>query len=355
MRSCSCIRTVIVAGSSAALSVLAEPHPIPPSKPESDLRLIERIDLLHEAACGYVLSWSEGVDGWLAERLRDPRTPDAARTPPLVFDEEQAEESEGSRLILSPIVETREYEGSKFGFKFRAKLSLPRFSERIDLILDSDYDDRDPTPELNKPRDIGLRSSDNGAANLRLKLDDVWKVKTALEAGLKFKPEPVPRLGARGRITWKKPWLTMRFTQRIFWETENGFGERSTLDFEQYEKSVYMRRLSTSVLWSEGSDGLQGGQTLQLYRYLSRRRAAGLILGVYGPLEPSAHVDTYSARVSWRQRIHRDWLFLEFEPGVDWPRDRDYQEVFIARLKFDIIFGDWIEGANGDRLRKRPK
>lgn len=348
---CFAIATVF----SAALSVLAEPTPIPPSRPESDLRLIERIDLLHESACGYLLSWSEGVDGWLAGQIRDPRTPNTTRTTPLVFDEEAAVESEGSRLILSPIVETREYEGFKFGLKFRAKLSLPRLSERIDLILDSDYDDRDPAPDLNKPRDIGLRSTDNGAANLRLRLDDVWKFKTALEAGLKFKPEPVPRLGARGRITWKKPWLTARFTQRVFWESEDGFGERSTLDFEQYKKDVYMRRLSTSVLWSEGSDGVQGGQTLQLYRYLSKRRAVGLILGVYGPLEPSAHVDTYSARISWRQRIHRDWLFLEFEPGVDWPRDRDYQDVFIARVKFDIIFGDWIEGANGDRLKKRPK
>lgn len=339
----------------ACVFARADAPVIAPSEPQPDLRWIERIDLLHEAACGYVLSWSEGVDGWLTGHLRDPRATTANPGSALVYTAQGAEDVEGSRIVVSPIIEVREYEGIEFGLKFKAKLRLPQFSERLDLIFDSDYDETDLTPDLNKPRDVGLQPGDSSAANLRLRLRDDWKIKTAVEAGLKFKPEPTPRLGVRGRVTWQKPWMTARFTQKFFWESGNGFGERSTLDLEQHKKDWYLRRSSTSVLWTENSDGVRGGQTFQFYRYLSQRRAVGLILGIYGPLEPSAHVETYSARISWRQRIHRDWLYLEFEPGVDWPRERDYVEVFLARLKFDIIFGDWIEGSNGDRQNKRSR
>ncbi len=337
----------------AAPGTWADMPPVAPSTPRPDRRWIDTIDRYHEAACGYVVSWGEGMDGWLADRLRDPRQSSDGNQPPLVYEPAQAEESEGSRVILTPVVEAREHSGPSVGLKLRAKLSLPRVSERVDLIFDSDFDDSDLTPNISRAGDVGQRTPDQGAATVRLRLNDVYKFKTSIDTGLKFKPEPVPRIGLRGRLTRPSTNLLARYTQIFFWDGKERLGLRSTLDLEQSKKNVYLRRSSTSIRWSEGSDGVRGGQTFQFYRFLSERRAIGLSIGAFGPLEPSAHVETYSARLSWRRRIHRDWLFMEIETGVDWPRERDYQEVYLARVKFDIVIGDWIEGPNGGRLKRQ--
>ncbi|HMP76650.1 MAG TPA: hypothetical protein PKE12_10180 [Kiritimatiellia bacterium] len=321
--------------------------PITPSRPKPDRSILDTLDRYHAAACSYVIGFGHGMDGWLSTRFRDPETRRRTQATTLLSTPEQLENVDGSRIILSPILEHRDGDGFQFGLKAKGRLHLPQLSERIELLFDSDFDDSDVTPAVSRANDTGLRSGDAGAATLRLRLSDDVKFKPSVEAGLKFKPEPVPRLGLRGRLTHRGDYLTTRFTQTFFWETEDGFGERSSLDFEQSRRNEFLRRLSTSVLWSEGSDGVRGGQTLQLYRFLSNRRAIGLKLGVEGPLEPSAHVETYSARVSYRQRVHRDWLFIEFEPGFDWPRDEDYDAIAVFRVKFDIVIGDWFENGNG--------
>ena len=318
-------------------------NPLAPSRPKTERPILDELDRYHEAASSYVIGFGAGMDGWLSSRFRDPQAREAALNPPLVYDPQQLDDMDGSRLVLSPILDVREGDGISGGIKLRARLRLPKFSERIDLLFDSDFDDADVTPAVSRGTDTGLRSGDSAAATLRVRLADDLRFRPSFEAGLKFKPEPVPRLGLRGRLIHRGDWMTTRLTQTFFWETEDGWGERSTLDFEQAEPNAYLRRLSTSVLWSEGSDGVRGGQTLQWYRYLSNRRAIGLKLGVEGPLEPSAHVQTYSARVSWRQKLNRDWLFIELEPGVDWPRDQDYETVALFRVKLDIVLGDWME------------
>lgn len=320
------------------------PAPVSPSVPRPEPNsFIDAIDRYHDAACSYVLGFGEGMDGWLAKRFRDPTRPAKEDHPPLVYDLDQLVNADGSRIVVSPIIDFREADGASLGLKVSGKLKLPRLSERLDLVFDSDYDETDLTPELTKARDVGLRSGDDGAASLRLRLDDNLKIKPSIEAGLKFKPEPVPRIGLKLRLANKNPEFTTRATQTFFWEREDGWGERTTFDVERGAKDEYLARLGTSLLWSEGSDGVRAGQTLQLYRFLSHRRAMGVKFGVYGPLEPSAYIETYSARLAWRQRVHRDWLFLEIEPGIDWPRDRDYEATPLVQVKLDIIFGDWVE------------
>jgi len=320
---------------------------IAPSRQNTGREFLDALDRYHEAASSYVIGFGEGMDGWLSNRFRDPETRGRTRQIPLVYDPQLLDDIDGSRVILSPIFDFREKQGLSPGLKAKGRLRFPQLSERIDLIFDSDFDDTDVTPAVARANDTGLRSGDAGAATLRLRLPDEFKFRTSIEAGLKFKPEPVPRLGVRLRLSKNGDWFNSRFTQTFFWETEDGWGERSSLDFEQIKPNAYLRRLSTSVLWSEGTDGVRGGQTLQLYRFLSNRRAIGLKLGVEGPLEPSVHVERYSTRVSWRQKVHRDWMFIEFEPGIDWPRDEDYEAVAVFRVKLDIVIGDWLEHGEG--------
>lgn len=309
----------------------------------------ERIDRAHDAACRLVLNWTEGVDSWLVARFDSRNTTADCPNgePPLVYRSTDAVEKEGSRIILSPVFDVRDYEGFSLGLKARARLKLPQLSRRLSLIFDSDYDDRDLTPDIAKSQDVGLRSGDRTAANLQYEFEDRWLFKTRLEAGLKFRPEPVPRIGVRGRLSRKVGPATSRFTQTFFWDGDYGWGERSSLDFEKRKRDLYYANLNANVLWAENSDGVQGGSTFQIYRFLNRSRAYGFIAGAYGPLEPRAYVDMYSVRLSWRQKLFRDWLFLEIAPGFDWPEKHDLKQVAIFQIKFDIVIGDWTERTNG--------
>lgn len=345
----SWIASVLLTASAAYASNTTHRLPIAPSRPRPvEPDWIETVDRYHDAASSYVVAFGEGMDGWLARRFQTPENRLKRQRPNLLYDPQQLMDAKGSRVVVSPALELQEADGASFGLRIKGRLMLPRFSDRLELVFDSDDDLTDVAPDLPLPREIGLRPSDEGSASLRYRLSDDLKFKPSLEAGLKFKPEPVPRLGLRLRLNTRRTWITTRLTQTFFWESQEGWGERTIFDLERARRDRYLCRLSSSVLWTENSDGLQGGQTFQYFRYLSGRRAIGLKLGAFGPLEPSAYVETYSAHLVWRRRVHRQWLFLELEPGIDWPRDRNFDATAIFRVKLDIIIGDWFENENGN-------
>ncbi len=325
----------------------AGPDQIAPSTPApAEESLLQQLDRYHEAASSHVVSFGEGMDGWLARRLSEPPSTgekDHARLIP----REESEGSEGSQITVSPSIFFRESDGLKFSLQARGRLRLPRFSERLELVFDSDDDDRTVTPESSRGADLGLRRGDDSTASLRYRFAEDWKFKPSIEAGLKFKPEPTPRLGLRLRLKRHFALLDARLTQSLFWDRGEGYGSRTTIGLEQYERDRYLRRFTTSLLWTEESEGAQGALSLQGFKYLSNRRAIGLKLGLNGPVEPSARVDLYSAHLVWRQRLHRDWVFLEIEPGVDWPRDRDYDAAPLIRVKLDLLFGRQFDSNGG--------
>jgi hypothetical protein len=267
----------------------------------------------------------------------------------MINDPRLVEEVNASRVKVSPAVSFREGEGAEFDVSFNAKLRLPRFSDRLELIVDSMSREESALDDLERERTSTRPQNDDsdGAAAIRYYLKETLNFKASVTAGLKFRPEPVPGLGLRLRLYRDFDNFTTRLTQSMFYETEDGFGEKTQFDLDQQERQNYLRRLTTTLLWSEVSDGVAAGQSFSYYKYLTRRRVAGFRVGVTGHIEPDAVVDNYNAQLTYRQRLHRDWLFLEIEPGVDWPRERDFEETPYLKVKFDIIFGDWGEKTGG--------
>lgn len=332
----SCVS--ILAGSAArARDILA------PSVPTSENSFINALDRYHEAASSWVISFGEGMDGWLDRRFQDPTKPNPAPRPPLVYGMEQLAHADGSRMILSPLFTRSETSGTKLGLRVSGRLALPRVSDRLDLVFDSDRDDNDLTPDVMNIKDTGIRSGADAQASLRYQLSRRMRFKPSLEAGLKFKPAPAPRLGLRLRLEHGEPSFTTRLTQKFYWESDDGWGERTSFDFDHGKKDNYLHRLNTTVLWSESSDGVQIGQTLQLFKFLSANRVTGAKLGWHGPLEPNTYVEQYNAHLYWRQRLHRNWLYLAIEPGLDWPKENDFKTSPFIQVALEIVFGDWIE------------
>ncbi|MDD5483519.1 MAG: hypothetical protein PHP98_07705, partial [Kiritimatiellae bacterium] len=55
------------------------------------------------------------------------------------------------------------------------------------------------------------------------------------------------------------------------------------------------------------------------------------------------HPDNFIERawfsIRYRRQIYKDWLYLEFEPGVYASREFDFKTEPVIRLKFEAVFG----------------
>lgn len=68
--------------------------------------------------------------------------------------------------------------------------------------------------------------------------------------------------------------------------------------------------------------------------------AIGWFCPVFGRKPPGVSEASYSAQLTYRQRIYKRWLFLEIEPGVEFPQVTDYEANPSSMSKLVILFGN---------------
>ena len=47
----------------------------------------------------------------------------------------------------------------------------------------------------------------------------------------------------------------------------------------------------------------------------------------------------YLLDLRYRRRIHHQWLYLEVQPAVHWPRERDFGSVYSLLGTLSVVFG----------------
>ena len=316
----------------------AAPAAARPAQPDDGLHPVQWLS-------ARVTGAGDRLDTFLANRFRAknarPDEPFAHSIGDPQEEEEDEEEVNRTYIRVSPGFEYLDGEGVTSFVRASLRLALPRTAERVQLVFDSFDDDHDVVDStLQRPALTDASSEDGGQTlSLRLSLHKTLHTRATFDTGLRFQPEPDPRLRFRYRMWTQAGPVIVRGVQSIFWEPEDGFGEKTQLDIEHGQATQRLVRASTSVLWSETSEGVQGGEVLSYSHTLGHRNAIGLSLGASFPLEPPVAVEKYTAQLPYRHRLHGHWLFMELTPGVDFPRARDFKVTPFIMLKFSLIFG----------------
>ena len=299
-------------------------------------------DRHHHHFSTWFLKTADSLDRYLEELLTPPERRKPETFDQFLGDRRFLQPEQKSRLRLSPGLSLKDTEDVDVGMKVSAQLDLPRMEDRLDIIIQNFTEDPGVIDEVRNSRfaQTPLEEQSSGSVGLRLRGKQTDHLRTWVDGGLSFRPEPIPKVRGSLRLENKGEHWGARATQSVFWNSRDGFGEKTWFDLDYREKGVHLERLTTSVLWSETSDGVQAGQSLNVYRYLSRKRLIGGKVSATGYLEPTASMFKYTVAGLWRTAIHRNWIYMEIEPGVEFPDDRDWKETPFINIQFDILLGD---------------
>lgn len=293
----------------------------------------DRIAARHRALSEYLILRTEDIDRRLDAWL-NKRTP-----------EEDVDMSRAVRgytyARLSPIVQFSESETLEGKVRFALRADLWRTRHRLQILADNFDDERDVLSPFSASRiEERIESEDTESARLRVLLAELREISFDADAGLRFSPEPEPRGQLRAR--WDHAWgdWRLRLTQSLLWREDPGFGERTEIDVDWLGRPHWFFRSSTVALWAEETRGVELGQTLSAHRDLGRLRTVGVKLGVAGYTHPVTRAELYLVRFPYRQRLYRNWIYGQLEPGADFHRERDFGFDPLIIFRVDFFFGD---------------
>lgn len=290
--------------------------------------------------------WVRSTATWLDRHLVTLLTPPRERRDP-VFDaffgnREFESTVNRSQVSIRPGLEVKEGEAIDPNLRFSARLHLPRSKNRVNLIIENFEEDENVLDEFQPSRfaQTDREAETERSIRLQAELRRTRRVRVSGTAGVSFRPEPVPKLGLRLHTQHRdeQPWVA-NTRSTGFWDADDGFGLRTRLNLDYLAIPNWQTQVSTSFLWSEASEGVDAGQTYSVFHRPSQRRAYAVKVAYSGKVEPYQDIDVVSLRLNSRRLLHSNWIYLEVEPGVEFPRDRDWEAVPFLNLELEFILG----------------
>jgi hypothetical protein len=249
---------------------------------------------------------------------------------------------------LSLALERREHLGFEVKPRFRVRLPLPNLNRRLNLSIERDDERRTVSGESvegERPLDAAVVARDDTTTislglEARRALDRLLDFRLGIRAQ-QGKPNPFVRSRLR-RDYARGTDAHWRFSQSLFYRHLDGFGETTTLDYENFLSGHWLFRWSNRATLSQVTDGLAWQTDAQLWHALSAERALQFTLGWRGESAAEVPLANYGYRLTYRQTLGRPWLVGELYGGTDFSRearDEPREIRFYAGAKLEIHYG----------------
>jgi len=293
------------------------PTPLPAAGNTTN-RFAARADHWHAALSSRIVSTVERVDRFFG-------------------DERLLEDNKATVIRAGLGVDWNEADGASLKTRMSARLSLPHLEERLQLIADNITDAEDPA-ESGRVED-SLRDS-RPDAGLRYVVKDEGPIRFSGDAGLRLGSESQVFGKLRARlIVPHDPW-EMRLTQVAQWFSRDGLGTTSEMRWSRVLSRDWVFQTHTRLTWREDRDGVAPGQSFSWHRAVGNSSGHRIAVDAEWPEFPHTTEDVYVMSYGYRRLIHRDWLFVELVPGVDFNQARDYEPNPRFALMFEVMLGE---------------
>lgn len=222
-------------------------------------------------------------------------------------------------------------------------VELPNIENRLRVFVESSQNNALPQASPADNEETGL---DIGA---RKYLDGL---NLSLDAGVRATWIPEAFVRATWRGAWR--WGDWNFVpeQRVFYETEDKFGFRSSIYSARWFGSgrSFVAIPDASLKYTTRADDFEWAASLKgahVPALLDERRrgrginwddtarARGLQAAVFGT---DGQVDKYRLTAGFRFPVYKRWIYLEIDPGVEWEEEDDYATTAVVQVGLDLLF-----------------
>ncbi len=232
----------------------------------------------------------------------------------------------------------------EFNPKIKAKIHLPNMKKKLNLVISDDEEDSQLSTQDSSNKITPININEKKVENVSTKIQWTSHKKKGrtnkFDIGLRYKhglrPFVRDTLDFAYMLNEKS---TLNLYQSIFWKDEEGYGETSEVVIERLTQITNLIRFSYSATFSENSLGIDLFNQLTYYIPIDDFRIVSFSLYSLSHTHPSYFTENTGFGIRYRKRAYSDWLFLEFEPEITWPEERDRNPTSAFHFRIEAQFG----------------
>ena len=226
----------------------------------------------------------------------------------------------------------------------RFQLGLPLTQEKLKIEVDTRHTAAteentisrvDPATERNRS---GRTNSLFTGLVAELFSDDRFRATAGGGVNLALKPDPYAKAVLAYTVPFGAEWR-LKVEEGGFWTGKEGYSSRSQATLMRHVFEASALSSSTVALWTENEPGWSLGETVSLLQTVDADTALAYRAGMLGLTSPFLHDTRYFTDVTCRRTLHSNWLFLEAQGGLAWPRERNFVVTPEFFAWFEVLFG----------------
>ncbi|XQW85079.1 hypothetical protein ACOYR1_18445 [Thalassotalea piscium] len=251
-------------------------------------------------------------------------------------DCQQEMPSTNARIRLEWAPKARDLQ--EFKARFRIKVDLPHFSDKMDLILsDNDENAQNQLP-LESMNTQPETEKEHFAAAVRY----VYRKNSQQFTDT--------RLGISGGDIFARSRYVRRFTGKenhslkiepsLYYFLKDGWGSKLLLEYDYQISPKSQLRINYSTRISQSFSGIRWKHGLYQLNQIDRTTASLFGLQVEGERNGDRGfiIDKYTLSYRYRFNAYKDWLYFEVEPFIEWPETLNYHTIPGIALRVEGFF-----------------
>ncbi|MBK1873373.1 hypothetical protein FE848_09080 [Marinobacter sp. 1-3A] len=295
--------------------------------------------------------WAEPLDSyWLdfsnfilrQERLQSPKVQAFGQWADRTLSGEPSRLPLNDSYLRIGIATESEY-GNVFQFEpeVRFRLDVPTTKRKLRLVIESESDELIPLEERQRDRQLTATERTSGTSTGALRylsqIGESINLSNDVGVRLRFPPD------AFWRATAEKYWQAgddwgLRAQQRFYYYHQDGWGARSWLGASRNLGMGWRFWSSSELEWVHSDRKFVAGQTFSTSKRINSRSILTPRVGVLGESQPNWRTTSAFADLTWRYRLHSDWLFADLIPALTFPREKNFKDQGSILFRVEMYF-----------------
>jgi hypothetical protein len=246
-------------------------------------------------------------------------------------------------------------DGPDTRLRLRASVALPALQSRARLTF-ARVSDRLPDEERDQqntgtPLPATFQNVDDEDWLLGLGYSKQQPLEGGFDFGigvrLRFPVDPYVKASYRHNFVFTDSTM-LRFRETLFWRDSRGPGTTTQLAIDHLLQPRLLLRWDNSGTVARDTEAMEWFSAVSLFQSLSHRRGLGYSVLAAGETGAEVGLQNYGFETRYRQRVLRDWLFMQLTASVTWPRYMRIEKRETnpgAGIGFEMYFGPVPDGS----------
>ena len=215
----------------------------------------------------------------------------------------------------------------------KAKLDLPKTTNRLQLFFDSRFEEDESLEERKTTASSGervnRRESVAGLEYDRNKKGAKWRygIRLGTRTGLPLKL--FTRLRVERRWAFSDV-FSAKFQQDFWYLDGTGLGETTYFDLKTIINERFYLLNETEIQYEDDTFPISYYHAINVFHRISDKSRIRYRLGAVGTDDENAFIDQYFANISFTYRLYKEWLFVSVIPEIifrgEFQTDNEFRE-----------------------------